>query len=289
MSEYSQLNRKHFLTTAGLGALALGPFGATRAGAVPAEAGKPDYGLKLGVASYSLRNFNLDEALKITQQLRVKYITLKSMHLELNTSTAERRAAAQKVADAGIQLMGCGVVYMKKDEASIRQAFEYARDARMPVIVAAPSIDAMPLVDKMVKEFDIRVAIHNHGPGDQLYPSPLDAYRIASQYDKRIGVCIDFGHSVRNGDDEVDIILKTRDRLYDVHVKDVTKRAKDGKTVAIGQGVIDHGRILKTLLDIKYQDHVALEYEANASEPYPGMNESFAYLRGVLEGLHTQK
>jgi len=212
-------------------------------------------------------------------------VTLKDFHLKMDSTAEERKAAAQKVKDAGCQLMGAGVVYLKNDEAQVRNAFEYCRDAGMPVMVAAPDIAALPLVDKMVKEFNIKVAIHNHGPGDKRYPSPLDAYRIARDFDKRIGCCIDVGHSVRIGDSEIDVIYAVRDRLHDFHMKDVTGRTGEDRAIEVGRGVIDIPGVLKALLDIGFDGHVALEYEVNGKNPMPGMIESFAYMRGVLAAL----
>ena len=302
MSDRPLCNRKSFLTAAGLGAgmgaLALQglsmPGGALAAegDAAPAPANQPVlappfYGLNMGVASYSLRNFSLDQSIEITKRLGVTHLTLKDMHLRRDTTAAERQAAAQKIADAGLVMAGGGVIYMKNDEADIRSAFEYARDARMPVIVGVPPPEAMPLVDKMVKEFDIPVAIHNHGPGDQLYPSPMDAWKAAADYDERIGICIDFGHTVRNGEDEIAIIDAVKDRLYDVHIKDVSRRDGRGQTVEVGRGVIDIAGVLKKLVEIRFPYHVALEYEKDADQPEPGMVESFAYIRGVLAGLHV--
>jgi inosose dehydratase len=242
-------------------------------------------GLKLGIASYSLRKFSLDEAIAMTKALGMARITVKSMHLPLESTQKERKAAAQKIADAGITLMGGGVIYLPNDASTCRNAFEYARDAGMPVIVASPDLDALPLVDTLVKEFDIKVAIHNHGPGDDKYPLPIDAYNAAKPFDKRIGCCMDIGHTVRIGGNEIENIHAVKDRLYDFHMKDVTLRAPEGKNTEVGRGAVDIPGALKALIEIGFTGHVALEYEKNASAPMPGMHESIGYIRGVLDGL----
>lgn len=278
------LNRRGFIA-AGTAVLAAGtPKIRTYASEIP-KANDPFKGLKVGLASYSTRKFSLDKTIEMMKRMGVRYVTLKSFHLELNTSIEERIAVARKLKDNDIILMGGGVIYLKNDEKEVRNAFEYARNAGMPVMVASPDIDALPLVEKMVKEFNIPVAIHNHGPGDGKYPSPLDAYKYASEYDKRIGLCIDVGHTVRWGDDEIEVIQEVKDRLYDFHVKDVTARNKDGQTVAIGRGIIDIPGVLKALLEINFKGHVALEYEADADDPLPGMCESFGYIRGALAAM----
>lgn len=287
MESSQLLNRRGFIAAAGAGAgaLALGgvaPRGVRSAGA-PAK--DPYRGLKVGVASYSLRKFSLEQAIEMTKQCGVKHITLKSMHLEYDTTREQRKAALKKVRDAGLKMMGGGVISLKADEKQVRSMFEYARDAGMPVIVASPALEALPIAEKMVKEFDIKIAIHNHGPGDTKYPTPMDAYRHVQDMDPRMGLCIDVGHTARVGADEVEQIYKTKDRLHDVHIKDVTARSKKGRGTVMGLGVLDIPGMVKALLDMRFKGHVALEYEENADDPLMGMIESFAYLRGVLAGM----
>lgn len=288
MTDSTNFSRRGFLTAATCGAVALGamPIHAAVAETAPKEK-DPFCGLKVGVASYSLRNFKgIDNAIKMTNELGVKYLALKSFHLPMNASKAECEEAAAKVKAAGINLMGCGVVGMKK-EADVNQAFEYAKNAGMPVIIASPSLEMLPLINKKIKEYDIKVAIHNHGPGDKVFPSPSDVYKHVAPFDKRLGLCIDVGHTGRWGDDEVAMILKTKDRLHDLHIKDITKREASGSTTEVGRGVLNIPGILQALIDIKFKGHVALEFEKNASNPMPGMAESFTYIRGVLAGMNA--
>ncbi len=245
----------------------------------------PYRGLKVGVASYSLRKFKLDEALSMTRAMGVKYITLKDFHLPFKTSKAEREEARRKTEAAGITLLGGGVIYMKNDEQEIRSMFEYAREAGMPTIVAAPDPAGLDLVEKMAKEFNIRVAIHNHGPGDQRYPSPLDVLKLIQDRHELLGVCIDVGHTIRLGQDPVEVTRRCASRLHDFHIKDVTRADPSGKAIELGRGVIDLVGLMKVLLELKFPYHVALEHELSADNPIPGMVESFAYLRGILAAL----
>jgi sugar phosphate isomerase/epimerase len=225
---------------------------------------------------------SLEDAIKATKRLGLTYISLKDFHLPMNSTAAERREVAEKVSQAGLRLMGCGVVYMKDDQQQVRSAFEYARDARIPTIVASPDPAAIPIVDRMVKEFDIKVAIHNHGPEDKKYPTPESVAKAIEGYDNRIGLCIDIDHTVRAGLDPSKEIRRYASRLYELHYKDVDKAAPGGKTIEAGRGVIDLPAVLKALLDIKFQYHVALEYEKDEYDPIPGMAESIGYTRGVL-------
>jgi inosose dehydratase len=287
MSPALDLPRRRFLQASLLGSAAVvgGVFPALAHAAVTKPDRDPFDGLKVGVASYSLRKFPLDKAIEMTKGLGVKHITLKDSHLPLKSTPDERREAAQKVRDAGLTLMSCGVIYMKNDADDIRSIFQYAKDAGMPTIVASPEPDALDNVEKLAKEFDIRIAIHNHGPGDKHFPSPMDVWKKVKDRDPRMGLCIDVGHTVRIGEDPAEAIRTCASRLHDLHIKDVSAAKATGKTIAMGRGVIDLVAVAKALLENKYSYHVALEYESDADRPLPGMTESFAYLRGILAAL----
>ncbi len=240
--------------------------------------------LPLGIASYTFRKFSLDETIEMTKQLGVKNIALKSMHMPLDASASEIKAAAAKVRDAGLNLYGAGVIYMKS-EADVNQAFDYAQAAELKVIIGVPNHELLPLVEKKVKETDIVVAIHNHGPGDDLYPSPESIYEKVKNLDKRIGICMDIGHTQRIKLDPSEQAEKYKDRLLDVHIKDVSWASPKGKTVEIGRGVIDIPEFIETLRKIEYDGMVSLEYEKDADNPLCGAAESIGYTRGVMAAL----
>ncbi len=241
--------------------------------------------LKVGVASYSLRELPLEAAIRAIQRVGLHYVSIKDFHLPLKSSAEERRAVARKFKEAGITPMSCGNITMENDEASVRTAFEYARDAGIPTIVCSPHPDSMPILDKMVKEFDIKLAIHNHGPGDERFPSPNDVWKAVQAYDKRIGLCIDVGHTARIGEDPAPAIRNYRERLYDLHMKDVTARIPKGDAIEVGRGVLDIKAIVRALLDIEFPYLVSFEYEKDASDPVPGLAESVGYTHGVIACL----
>jgi inosose dehydratase len=284
MYNTSMTARRRFLQAGLLGSAAwiAGRWSAPLEAAATKPERDPFAGLKVGVASYSLRKFPLDEALAMTRQAGVKYITLKDMHLPLTSSTAQRQEARRKVEEAGLVLLGGGVIYLSNREEEIRAAFQYATEAGIPTIVACPDPASLDTVEKLAKEFDIRVAIHNHGPGDKRYPSPLDVMKLIQDRDAHLGVCIDVGHTVRLEQDPVEVIRACAGRLYDFHIKDVTQAAAKGVATEVGRGIIDIVAVLKTLIELKFSGHLALEYEIHADAPLPGMIESFAYIRGVL-------
>jgi sugar phosphate isomerase/epimerase len=256
------------------------------ANAAVTKPSRPRYdGLKLGMASYTFRKFSLEQAIAMSKEAGAGYISLKDVHLPYKSTKEERQEARQKVEAAGLVLASGGVIYMKKNEEEIRGFFDYARDAGMPTIVAAPDLDSLDTVEKMAKEYNIRIAIHNHGPGDKRYPSPLDVLRLVKDRDERMGICIDVGHTVRLGLDPVDVIHQCIHRLYDFHMKDVTEAATDGKAIEVGLGVIDIVGVLKALVELRYAFHIGLEYEKKENDPMPGVLESFGYMRGVLDAV----
>lgn len=237
---------------------------------------------QLGMASYTFREFNLEDTLAMTQRLGLERIAFKSFHLALDSTEEEIRAVAAKVKAAGLRLYGCGVVYMKNN-LEVEQAFKYAQVAGMDTIIGVPDHDLLKLVDRKVKEFDIKLTIHNHGPGDKVYPTPGSAYERIKSLDPRIGLCIDVGHTQRAGVDPAEDILRFSDRVLDVHIKDVTAATGEGQTVEIGRGVIDIPAVLAALIKIKYAGTASFEFEKDGKDPLAGVAESVGYVRGVLD------
>jgi len=273
-------SRRAFLgTAAGAGAAAL------LARAAPASP-RPRR-LKVGLASYSLRKFSLDQAIDMCRAMEVRFITLKDVHLPMTATPEEIKAAVAKVAAAGITLMGGGVIYMKNDEAAVRRAFEYAKTAGFPLIVGAPDPDAVPLVERFVREYGIPLAIHNHGPEDKSYPAPQDALKLIKDRDRRLGLCMDVGHTVRAGADPVKTVADCGDRLMDLHVKDLRSATDKDSQVEVGKGIVDFPGLIRALHQRRFAGHLALEYEINESHPEAGIRDSLAYLRGVVDAVES--
>ena len=241
---------------------------------------------ELGMASYTFRAFNLDETLAMTKRLGLGWISLKSMHLPLDASPAEIKAVAAKVRAAGIEPYSGGVIYMTT-EAEARQAFAYAQAAGMKIIIGVPNHDLLPLVDSLVKQYDTKLAIHNHGPTDKIYPSPESAYDRIKNLDRRLGLCIDVGQTQRSGIDPAVSAERCFDRLFDVHVKDVTAATASGATLEAGRGVVDLPKLMAALTRLGYAGTVSLEYEKDEKDPLPGSAESIGYLRGILAAQGT--
>jgi sugar phosphate isomerase/epimerase len=283
----AKLGRRDFLKC-GVASLAASTVGAGPGGRLfvsgISSVGTGRFQFDLGMASYSLRAFSLDQAIEMTRRLGLGRIVLKSMHLPLESSEADAAAAARKVRAAGLDLYGCGVVYMTSP-AEIEQGFRYARAAGMRMIIGAPNPELLGLVEKKVRELDIRMAIHNHGPEDKLYPTPADVYARVANLDPRIGLCIDIGHTMRAGVDPSEAARKCADRVLDFHVKDVTAATREGTTIEMGRGVIDLPKFARTVVELGFSGTLAFEFEKDEKDPLPGLAESVGYLRGILKSL----
>ncbi len=274
--------RRNFLSQAtALAAASAVP--AARLVAAPADA--PVSPVRLGVASYSFRKFNRAQVIEFMKALKVPLINLKDMHLPMTPPDETRRAAAE-FRQAGLTITGAGVIaFNKDDDADIRAKFEYVKTAGIPLIIGMPSAAVLPRLEKFVKEYNIKVAIHNHGPEDKNFPSPFDVLKAIKTLDPRIGLCIDCGHAVRAGADVPAAIKAAGPRLLDMHIKDLTDFGSDNSGCPVGDGKMPIPGIFKALIAIGFKGQVMLEYEIDETAPLPGMVKSFAYMRGVLAGM----
>jgi sugar phosphate isomerase/epimerase len=243
--------------------------------------------IRLGLASYTFRNFSREQLIGFMKQLHVDELNPKDTkdHLPMDPA-AEAQAVADSAA-AGIRLHAAGAIYFREDnDADIRSKFEYCKRAGIKVIVAGdPAPEMLPHLERYVREYDIRIAIHNHGPEDKLWHSPLDVLGAVKPLDPRIGCCIDVGHTVRAGTDVVAAIHAAGPRLFNVHMKDLTDFTAKESQVAVGDGIMPVRQIFEALIAIQYPGFVDLEYEVHADDPMPGVLASFAYMRGVLSGM----
>jgi len=283
----SNFPRRDFIRSGAMAAAALAAsdkFSAAGATRPPAEEGLP---IRRGVASYTFRNFSRAQMIGFLKQLNVLALNAKDVKDHLPMDAQEEQIALADYAAAGIKLHAAGTIYFPKDEdADIRSKFEYCKRAGISVIVAGdPAPETLPRIEKFVKEYDIRIAIHNHGPEDKLWHSPLDVLKAVRGMDPRMGCCIDVGHTVRAGTDVVQAIHEVGARLFNVHMKDLTNFQSKESQVAVGEGLMPVKRIFEALGAIKYKGFVDLEYEIHADDPMPGVIESFAYMRGVLAGM----
>ncbi|MBB6142945.1 sugar phosphate isomerase/epimerase [Silvibacterium bohemicum] len=250
------------------------------------ETGRPSP-IRLGLASYTFRTFSRAQMIGFMKQLSVTALNVKDTKDHLPIDQAGEAQAIADYTAAGIKLHAAGAIYFPKDEDDdIRGKFEYCKRANIPVIVAGdPVPETLSRIEKFVREYDIRFAIHNHGPEDKIWHSPLDVLKAVENMDPRMGCCIDVGHCVRAGIDVVQAIHAVGPRLFNMHMKDLTSFGSKESQVAVGDGIMPVREIFAALIDTKYPGFVDLEYEVHADDPMPGVIASFAYMRGVLTGM----
>ena len=273
----SPMTRREMISSAGLLAAAT---------ARPAASQTNPAGFQLGIATYSLREFQRGLAIRMIRQLGITRVSVKDFHLPYTSTPAEIARAVGEFTKAGLTLVSGGNTDLKSsDPADLRKYFEYAKACGMPMLVAAPLHENLGVIEKLAKEFDIQIAIHTHGPEDKNFPSPKVVLDAVKGMDPRMGLCMDVGHSMRAGADVVQEIVNAGPRLLDMHIKDL----KDGRVKEsqcdVGDGVMPVVAIFKQLQKIGYSASVNLEYEINADNPVPGMLHSFGYMKGVLAGL----
>lgn len=287
----TSLSRRTLIRSGALTAAAcLVPSGALAARA-PREAAPEKSPVRLGLASYTFRNFDRAQLIGFMKQLNVSALNAKDVKDHLPMDPQGEAAALAAYHAAGIKLHAAGAIYFRKgDDADIRNKFEYCKRANIPVIVAGdPTVELLPKIEQFVKQYNIRFAIHNHGPEDKLWPSPLDVLKAVKHMDPRMGCCIDVGHTVRAGTDVVEAIHAAGPRLFDVHMKDLTDFHDKASQVAVGEGKMPVREIFEALIATHYGGFVDLEYEVHGNDPMPGVISSFAYMRGVLAGMGYRK
>lgn len=283
-----ETSRRGFLGAAagiaGLAAIGIEPASAV----VEAE----PWGIKLGIATYSLRNFDRTTAIEMLKKLQVKYVSIKDIHLKLDAPAEELKKGRAEFDAAGLIVTSGGNVDMKGNSVEeLRPRFEYAKNAGLPMMVCAPTKENIKFVETLVKEYNIRIAIHNHGPEDKQFPTPQSVLEVVRTLDKRCGLCMDIGHSARAGADIVKSVAEAGDRLFDMHVKDLSDPTKMNispgvpSQTDIGDGKLPFPALFKQLKKMGYQGCVNMEYEINTKDPMLGMQRSLSYMRGVLAGL----
>ncbi|PYP48856.1 MAG: sugar phosphate isomerase/epimerase [Gemmatimonadetes bacterium] len=280
--------RRQFLGTsaAALVSATLGTGAAAPPPEPPQPPQHPPTSFSLGVASYSLRNFPRDKAIEMVKALGTPYVNFKSVHLPFELSPEQLAAARREIEAAGLVIVGGGVITFDDDtDPGVEKYFAYAKAAGMPLIAIHTDPKLLPRIERFAKQYDIKVAIHNHGPEDKHFPSPYDALPHVKTLDSRIGLCIDVGHTVRTGTDVVRAIADAGPRLLDMHMKDLRDLTAKGSQCIVGEGAIPIADIFRQLGASGYRGYVNLEYEIDADAPLPGMKQSFAYMRGALAGL----
>lgn len=237
-----------------------------------------------GIAGYTFAKFDLEKAIAMMKKVDIKYLSVKDFHLPLNSNAEKIQSVMKQFADAGINVYAVGVIYMKTKEA-VDEAFAYAKRVGVPLVVGVPNPELLDYTETVVKSSGIRLAIHNHGPEDKLYPGPKNVYDLIKDRDEKMGICLDIGHAIRAGADPAAAIKLYKNRIFDLHIKDVTLAAKDGKAIEVGRGVIDFPALVKALHKVRYQGICSIEFEKDMTDPLAGLAESTGYFKGVVKSV----
>lgn len=229
---------------------------------------------KLGLQSYSLRTMPFDKAVETVKELGLIYLEAFPGHLPMDRAEEAKKVLQQH----GVRLIAYGVVRMSNNEGAMRRLFDFAKAMGIEVLTADPDPDSFDLLDKLVEEYGIYVAIHNHGPGSR-YPGVDSVIKAIQGHHERIGLCYDTGHAARAGDDIVEGVRKIGKRIYGVHLKDVNEQKRD---VVIGTGILDICGFVKALKEVGFKGVFVLEYELEPQNPVPGIQKSLDFVRKVL-------
>ena len=271
-----------------LGAAA-GIAGLSAAGVAPASATieLEPWGIKLGIATYTFRSFDRAKTIEMLKQVQAPWTSIKDgVHFAYNSTPQELKQVRAEFDAAGLKVTSAGNISLAKDDpGDIRQRFEIAKNLGLSMMVCIPTRSNIRTVEKIVKEYDMKIAIHNHGPEQPDFPSPQSVLEVVRDMDPRVGLCIDVGHTARTGVDVVESIALAGKRLFDMHVKDLGDFTKINSQCDVGEGLMPFPAIFKQLKKMNYQGCVNLEYEINAKDPLPGVLRSMFYMRGVLAGL----
>lgn len=279
--------RRTFLKSAGTGVALAGVGPVVTLANVPAPARAPKVDpFKLGMAGYTFVHFKLDQALEMMRKTDVHYLCIKDFHLPYASTPEQIKAFHDQLKASDVTGYAVGPIYMKT-QGEIDNGFDYAKRVGVKLIVGVPNEELLPYVDKKVKEYDMRYAIHIHGPDIKLWPNAKSVWDAVKDLDSRIGLCFDMGHDARYGDDPIADLEKYAKRIFDIHLKNVTAASKEGKTCELGRGVIDIPVFVNTLRKINYPGCCSLEYEKDMKDPLAGIAESVGYYKGVCEATQA--
>jgi len=279
-------SRRNFIqqSVLGIGGAAVLPLLTNNAIAASKDSKDKESNLQLGMAGYTFAKFDIEKSIAMMKRVGIQNLSLKEFHLPLNSPPEKIQSVLALFKEAGINIYAVGVIYMKTKEA-VDEAFEYAKKVGVSLIVGVPNPELLDYTEEKVKSTNIRIAIHNHGPEDKLYPSPKNVYDLIKNRDEKMGLCIDIGHSTRAGQDPAKAVTEYKQRVFDLHIKDVSAAVKDGKAIEVGRGVINFPAFVKALDKIKYQGQCSFEFEKDMTDSLPGIAESVGYFKGVVRTL----
>lgn len=277
---HSAVSRRRFLTTGSLAAASLSTLCARNAWASPLPVVPR---LQLGIQLYSLRGFDLPTALKHAAEIGFTQVEFYSGMLPLDASAQTLAETKKQVSDLGMSISAHGVNSVSQDQAANKKLFEFAKALGIKNITIDPDPQSFDQLDELVKAYDIRVAIHNHGPNHR-YNKVVDVLKAIEGHDERIGACADLGHFIRSGEQPVEVIRLLKGRLYGIHLKDFAAMEDKAKGVILGKGHLDVAGVMDALVAVDFPSDgaLSLEYEENPKDPIADIRDCYAIARSAL-------
>lgn len=281
------LTRRSFLkATAAAGAALLAPHAATAADDEFA-------GFKLGVQSYTFRNFDLEPMLKRTQELGLKYAEFYSKHIPPASPPDKLKAILALCKEYDVTPVAFGVQRFTKSAEENRKTFDFGKAIGIKSFSADPDPDSFDSLDKLCEEYQIAIAIHPHGPsgkGKHRWYSAEVILKAVKDHHPLIGACLDTGHLIRMAQlgeklDPAEQVRVMGDRNFGMHLKDHDNEKKHDVVFGDPKGVLDIPAVLKALREVKFRYAISIEYEANPADPSPDMKKNVAAFKEAAKKL----
>ncbi len=239
--------------------------------------------LHLGIQLYSLRGYPVEQALKHAKELGFSHVEFYSGMFAVNSNQDQIDAMLKNVADIGLKISGYGVMPFTSNHEENEKTFKFAKAAKIHTLMASPTTDSFESLNSLVKDYDIRIAIHNHGPTDR-YAKAIDVLTAVEKQDPRIGACADLGHYIRSGEKPTEVIRVLEGRLFGVHLKDFAQMQDKTQGVILGKGHLNCAEVFDALVNAGFPDDgaLSLEYEENELNPIEDIRQCQAVARAAM-------
>lgn len=231
--------------------------------------------LNIGLQSFVLRNFPFKKAIEITGKIGIRYLETYNDHLPFDSYLHHLRQIKKILVENRIKLMAFGVIGFDHNFHRSQNIFKFAKEMGLYSLSADPEDGTLDMLELLSKEYGIKVAIHPHGPGHPRWQGWKSVYKAINNKGNNLGICLDTGHIVRNGEDPAEAIDTMPKRIFGVHLKDADKKGD----ALFGQGIVDIKTVLEKLSNIIYKGVVSIECEMNPDNPIPDIEYSLNYIK----------
>lgn len=237
----------------------------------------PKNHLNIGLQSFVLRNFPFEKAIEIINKLSIRYLETYNDHLPFDSYLDHLRQIKKILAENRIKLMAFGVIGFDHNFNRSRSIFRFAKEMGLYSLSADPEDGTLNMLELLSEEYGIKIAIHPHGPDHPRWRGWKSVYEAVNNKGKNLGICLDTGHVVRNGEDPAEAIDVMSKRIFGVHLKDADKNGD----VPFGRGMVDIRMVLEKLSNITYKGIVSIECEMNPDNPIPDIEHSLNYVKSL--------